>query len=239
MVAFWLGASGLAVGVRGASFWWNSGFVNGGAIPDNSATGWQDVRSVSMPGATSITDVDVLIDIGGATIFDGWNGDIYAKLSHSSGFSILFNRVGRTTSRPNGYGQTGFGASTSGIRFRLDDAAGTDVHYYQTVSHSINGLGQVTGTWQPDGRDVDPTVVNEDSARSASVFLAAFNGLDPNGEWTLFVSDRGFANSHKVNGWGLEIAAVPEPGVGAFVLGCGLLGFAWARHRSWRRLPLP
>jgi hypothetical protein len=42
--------------------------------------------------------------------------------------------------------------------------------------------------------------------------LDSFNGLDPNGSWTLYIADvasgGGFGT---LRSWGLEITAIPEP----------------------------
>ena len=39
--------------------------------------------------------------------------------------------------------------------------------------------------------------------------LASFNGLDPNGSWTLALQDVSFGGQSQVMGWGLQITAVP------------------------------
>src|SRR5580765_6266109 len=62
-------------------------FTNGVAIPDNSATGYQDSRVVSgLPSV--ITDVNVSLELS-----DGFNGDLYAWLSHNGALTILLNRA--------------------------------------------------------------------------------------------------------------------------------------------------
>src|SRR5437870_2588774 len=60
------------------------------AIPDGNAAGASDVRTISSEVA-SITSVSVTLGIS-----SGFNGDLYVYLRHSSGLSILLNRVGRT-----------------------------------------------------------------------------------------------------------------------------------------------
>src|ERR1051325_4446840 len=61
----------------------NSGFNNGGAIPDGNPTGWSDTHAISLalPGdgtTTQINDVNVRLNISG-----GYNGDLYGYLVHS------------------------------------------------------------------------------------------------------------------------------------------------------------
>lgn len=194
------------------TYTFNSGFANSGNVPDGDPAGWSDTRTISGAG-TVITDVNVSLNISG-----GYNGDLYVYLVHSSGFSVLINRMGVTGSDP-------FGHSGSGFNITFDDAAGTDAHNYTA-----------NGTYQVDGRNVDPATATDASTRSA--FLSSFNGLDANGSWTLFVADMSggdLTESHIVS-WELEITAVPEPvqvalGIfGAVFIGAG--GVRWWRRRS-------
>jgi hypothetical protein len=58
---------------------WNSGFANGGFVPDNSFSGWTDTRAVSAMPAGTLLAVAVNLELSG-----GWNGDLYAYLVHDS-----------------------------------------------------------------------------------------------------------------------------------------------------------
>jgi subtilisin-like proprotein convertase family protein len=191
---------------------WDSGFANGGAILDGDLTGWQDTRTLSVAPGQTIADLNVTLNLSG-----GNNGDLYAYLVHETGFSILLNRVGRTASNPMGYDNTGFGPTAGGEAFRLDDQAGSDVHGYQ-LSYALNTSGQLTGTWQPDGRNIHPLSAGltfDTATRDAR--LDSFNGLDPNGSWTLYIADvTSGGGQSTVQSWGLEVTAVPEaPPLGA------------------------
>jgi subtilisin-like proprotein convertase family protein len=170
----------------------NSGFANSGAIPDGSMTGWSDTRTVS--GIGNISDVSVTLNLSG-----GWNGDLYAYLVHGSGFSVLLNRVGRGTGNAPGYG-------AAGMNVTLNDAAGILANIH-SVSVPTSG-----GTYQPDGRNISPlsSVATFHSA-SPSALLSSFNGLNPSGNWTLFIADVSGGDVSTVNGWSLQIASVPEP----------------------------
>jgi len=188
---------------------YTSGFANGGIVPDNDLNGWQDTRTISGfgygNGLWQITDLNVTINITG-----GFNGDLYGTLVHDSGFVVLLNHVGSTLGNPAGY-------SNPGLNIVFDQSAVTDVHAYGNVA------GVVSGTYQPDG-----TVSPANS-------LSSFNGLDPNGSWTLFLNDTSFGDESQVLGWGLEITAVPEPvtvALGVFgTLGTG----AWAVRLARRK----
>jgi hypothetical protein len=117
----------------------------------------------------------------------------------------------------------------------LSDAAATDVHLY-----GGSGFTVLTGTWQPDGRSIDPTSTGAEfdaaTRQNSSAPLGLLNGLDPNGDWTIYFSDQGAAGQSTVASWGLAIEAVPEPvnvALGVFA-GAALLmevRQAWQRRR--------
>lgn len=192
--------TGLSLPLQAAlfSYSWSDNLANGGVIPDNDFNGWQDTRTISGFGYGSglwqITDLNVTLNITG-----GFNGDLYGTLVHDSGFVVLLNHVGSTPGNPAGY-------SNPGLNIVLDQDAVTDVHAYGNVA------GVVSGTYQPDG------------TASPATSLSSFNGLDPNGSWTLFLSDTSFGDGSQVLGWGLEITAVPEP----VTVALGLFGLLWA-----------
>lgn len=195
-----------------------SGFANGQDVPDGNAAGWTDSRSVSM-AETVITDVNVRLNIT-----DGYNGDLYVYLVHSSGFSVLLNRMGRTSGDP-------LGNSGSGFAIWFDDAAGVNAHSYTS-----------DGTYHVDGRTTDPANAVDTDTPNSAVYLDSFNGLDANGTWTLFVADMSGGDdteSHIVS-WELEITAVPEPtllALGVFGGLCATVGGVryWRRHKRSRR----
>jgi len=220
--ALWLGGVILA---PADVITWSTGFANGGLIPDGSSVGWTDSRTLSGLPISSITDVSVSLTING-----GWNGDYYAYLTHGSGFSVLLNGVGHTAS-------DSFGYDDAGLNVTLDDgAANGDIHLYQNVS-GYAALLAGGGSFQPDGRNVNPLTVVDTDVRTR--LLAQFNGLDPNGEWTLVVADLSNGEQGTVTSWGLEIVGVPEPsqvaGMTLVALGLG----AWVGLRLMRRTQIP
>lgn len=129
------------------------------AIPDNSASGAVFSFNFSAPDPLVITNVTVALSIAG-----DWNGDLYAYLSHGSGFSVLLNRIGRTAANPGGSG-------VSGMNIELSDSYLTDIHTF--------GGSPLTGNFAPDGRNVNPFTTVDTDPRTA--LLGSFNGLDPNG----------------------------------------------------------
>jgi hypothetical protein len=168
-------------------------------IPDGQVTGIADPHALSFTNTTfwQITNVQLTIRIDG-----GFNGDLYGYLVHDGGFAVLFNREGRTSGHRQGYSQAGFDIT-------LADG-GNDLHFYQAFGFELNDHGQLTGTWAPDGRRVDPAGVNENAEPSA--MFSSFNGLNPNGTWTLFLADLDFGEQATLVEWSLSITAVPEPG---------------------------
>lgn len=106
--------------------------------------------------------------------------------------------------------------------------AATTLNNTFTVSTAILDLhpaipssGPVTGTYQPDARNVDPASALDTSPRSA--FLGSFAGLDPNGDWTFFIADTSPGGTAVLQSWNLTITGVPEPTPGVLLVGSTLL----------------
>jgi hypothetical protein len=189
--------------------------INGGVIPDNNLSGWQNTQPISdWTGIPYfITKVQVSLTMSG-----GFNGDLYAYLSHDggatgSGFSVLLNRIGRSSTSESGYSTSGF------INLALSSEGATDVHF---------SGGAQTGTWQPDGRILSPlsNASDFDTALRPGALFSSFKNLDPNGTWNLFIADVSPGSVSTITEWGMEITAVPEPRVGLVIsfvgIGAGL-----------------
>jgi len=191
-------------------------------ISDNNPNGWSTTFAVGDLGGT-ITNVQVSLNITG-----GFNGDLYAYLMNPSGqMAILLNRVGVSSTSEYGYNNAGFNIT-------LDSSVGAgNVHGYQSLSPSYSG-GQLTGTWAPDGRNIDPQSVGI-SFESAvpTLTLNNFSGNNPNGAWVFFIADMSSGGQSTLQNVVLTIMTVPEPRTG-MMLGSGLLLFGLLRRR-WRR----
>ena len=163
-------------------------------MPDGAPVGMISTLNVSTP-IDHITDVNVTLNISGS-----YNGDLYAYLVHDSGFAMLLNRPGRSLASVYGY-------SDDGLNVTLDDqAANGDIHLYQNVTIPS---GALTGRWAPDGRASSPYLVLDIDAREE--LLSVFNGLNPNGAWTLFVADVSSGDLNTLVSWGLEIEGTHTP----------------------------
>jgi hypothetical protein len=189
------------------------------SIADGSPVGLTEQFSVSGLGG-SITNVQVHLDITG-----GFNGDLYAYLAGPQGqFAVLLNRAGITGSNPYGYGDAGFNITL--------DGSSPNIHGYGS-GYSVNGFGQVTGTWGSDGRNIDPQSLGSvfDSASTAAN-LGVFQDTTGNGLWTFFIADlSGGGGTATLNNVILTIMTVPEPQTWV-MLGGGLAVFCLCR--SWR-----
>ena len=168
-------------------------------IPDNNGLGIQQTIEVS-GYSNAIQSVSVNLRIVGR---DGgaFNGDFFVSLQHSSGYAVLLNSVGQTSSNPFGYGDNGFNVNLT--------SSGNDIHLYQTLAYTLGPSGELTGTWSQDGRVVNPLLVTDADARAA--MLSSFEGLDPNGTWTLFVADTSANGNGQLDSWALDLVVVPEP----------------------------
>jgi subtilisin-like proprotein convertase family protein len=184
-------------------------FTDNLAIPDGEPAGVSDVQAIST-SITQITSLQVSLNIAG-----NFNGDLYCYLQYDGTLSVLLNRVGRSVSNPFGYADSGFAVTFS------DTAANGNIHTYQLETIPANGT-PLTGLWQPDGRTTSPaTVLNTDPGTAN---LSQFNGLNPNGNWTLFVADLSPGGTSELLGWQLTVNPVPEPsGSVLMLIGLGVL----------------
>jgi hypothetical protein len=201
-----------------------SSFANSGLIPDGSPVGLA-VTATASGYLPSISAISVNLNIGGASPY---NGDLYAYLSCDGKLVPLLNRVGVGTGNSVGYGATGFDVT-------LSSSAANNIHLYQNYSPTYDTSGQLTGTWQPDGRTVNPGLASSSPGSfdaPGTVTFGALNGLNPNGTWTLFVADLSPGGQSQLVSWELDITAVPEP----VNVALGLSGvlFAGVTAARWR-----
>jgi subtilisin-like proprotein convertase family protein len=188
----------------------NVSFTVNQNVPQGDPSGLANTQTLNfntVPNFSSIVNLTVTLDISG-----GLNGGYYAYLvNNTGGFAILLNRPGTTAGNSLGYADSGFNITLSDT--------GSDIHTYQTVSNPNGGV--LTGTWAPDGRNVDPATVVDTDARTS--LLSSFAGKDPSGQWTLFLANLDYGEQGELVSWGLSITAVPEPSsVGLALLGLGI-----------------
>lgn len=202
-----LWALGLLLGFTTHAGLYSSGLQSGGIIPDGDPSGRVNTYTFSGIYDYNITDVVVTLNVSG-----GYNGNLYAYLTHGSGTAVLLNRVGVGVSDP-------LGASGSGLTtLILSSSVANNIHF--------NLDGGTTGTYAPDGRTIDPlsAAADFDSASTTANF-SSFNGTSPNGVWTLYFADVvGGGGTPNLTSWSLDVTAVPEPANVALGIFAGLFG---------------
>lgn len=165
------------------------------AAADIGEAGYVDSRVLSGSQIIQMESMKVTLNLTAELA-----GDVYAYLVHDTGRVVLLNRVGRTAASPFGYLDGG------GFQVVFEDGATQgDIHVYQDVTGVLDET-PVTGAWLPDGRDVDPLVVSDTDARTAT--LGSFAGLDANGTWDLFVADVLEGDVTGLTSWSLDISGV-------------------------------
>ena len=162
-------------------------------IPDGNPNGvWS---SVTVDGETAaLSHLVVTLNVSG-----GYNGDLYAYLSYGGRLVPLLNRMGVNSGNP-------FGSEGAGMNVSLSDSAAGNIH--------AAGNGYLSETYRADGQDVSPLSAPASfSANGGAITLdGTFGNLDPNGMWTLFFADVVSSGATStLNGWSLNITAVPEP----------------------------
>jgi subtilisin-like proprotein convertase family protein len=118
-------------------------------------------------------------------ISGGNNGDLYAYLSYNGTSVVLLNRPGLTGD------SAGIGYTTAG---------------YNNVTLSDGGYANINTTQNPaTGGTYNPS--------AGSLAFANYDGVNPNGNWVLFVSDLngGDVSFSQLDSWSLTFNAVPEP----------------------------
>lgn len=221
---------GLALALAPASPAW-AGLITDSAsyspavvIPDNDLNGVADTETFSS-GIQTMTDIQVGLNISG-----GYDGDFYAYLTHgTTDFAVLLNRIGVNSGSI-------YGSFDSGMNVTLTDSASGNIH-----DASYNG-SLLTGTFQPDGRNVSPLTAPATLAATASTaVLGDFDGSDPNGAWTLFIADTSPVGIGTLESWSLDITGtsvgVPDLAdtFALFLVSAGLLFILDRRaYGDWR-----
>jgi subtilisin-like proprotein convertase family protein len=153
----------------------------GGTIRDNNPNGFSS--QITIAQNVTISDITVHLNFTG-----GYNGDLYAYLTHDGSTAILLNRIN-------------------------NDASGMDVYFNDSGSyddiHMATGIP--SGTYSSDGRFADPSDLAAIASASRTRTLSSFFGANSSGTWTLFVADMDPGAQSTLTSWDMEITGVPEP----------------------------
>jgi autotransporter-associated beta strand protein len=181
----------------------NYRFDVGTTVPDGGEL--LDARTVVGDNGP-IARAEVSVDLGPVSAGQGFNGDLYLALGHGDALSVLLNRPGTLNA-----GQPGYADSDGFALTFADDAANGDVHVYrQTLFGNATTplAGPLTGTWQPDGRLVDPDDVVAGSPRTAG--LTVLEQLPTDGEYRLLAADASLGALHTVRSWALHLQVAED-----------------------------
>ena len=162
-------------------------------IPDGNPAGITSTINVSGAGTILSSGDNVSVTLN---LSGGNIGDLYAYLRFNGATVLLLNQ-------PGGGGPYLGGSFTS---VTLSDGNSSSVDNY--------GGGAAANV------SFNPTGVNGSTA------FQAFNGLSANGHWTLFFADLSGGDGGNVttlNGWSLNLTAVPEPANAALGIFAGLV----------------
>jgi hypothetical protein len=97
--------------------------------------------------------------------------------------------------------------------------------------------GRLTGEWQPDGRNIPRNASgNMFDSLQPTATLRSFDGMNPNGQWVLFVCDLSPGNQATLESWDLNIIPLPEPAcfgtVSALALSAVVIGKKYGSKKS-------
>lgn len=206
--------------VAGASM--AAGFTvtgTGGAIPDNNTTGFSNTANFSGP-AGSITSIDSV------QIFNlnhTWVGDLIMYVEHGGQRFTLFQRV-------QGDGGTGAGDSSNLGGTYIFDTISSQTLEANAGSNTSTSYVVPGGSYRAahQTNELATTVAPNSVFSSGSVF----NGMDPNGGWTIHATDGAGADTGSFGDWVVkgQYNAVPEPATMA-ALGLGVAALLRRRRK--------
>lgn len=159
-----------------------------GSIPDGNPVGVSFTGNYDQ-ASPGATVSSLTVDLN---ISGGYNGNLYAYLVAPNGtMVVLLNQPGVSLGNPFGY-------AGSGLNVTLSDTASGSIQTAPETPGSVFGSGL---------------------AYQAAGSLSGFNGSAADGTWTLFFADEVAGGGQPIlNGWSLNITAVPEPANMALVI---------------------
>lgn len=206
------------------------------AIPDASSGSVLPSTIVLNSGGQLISSLRISVTVSG-----GFNGDLYILLEHGGKSSVLVNRPGLDTTVTS----SAYGSPSRGLNVTFFDAATVDLKTSIPMtldasygSGGVNdGQAQVTGVFQPDGRDVSPFSADLSTSTTETRTLSEFNNTTMDGPWTLSLVRVSSLETSTLEGWSVEATSstvtVPEPGtvLSSMLLVCSGLYVRFIRRR--------
>lgn len=190
--------------------------ANSGTIADGNPLGLTTSMNLSGFGlGNALQTITLSLNVSG-----GNNSDLYAYLSCNGQMVVVLNRIGVSGSTP-------FGNTGSGLNVTLDSTSGN-------IHNTAVGL-TAGGIYAADGQNISPlsSAASFNANGNGSITLnGTFANVDPNGTWTLFFADTVTGGgSETLQGWSLDLTAVPEPvNVALGIFGVVLAGTGFVRR---------
>lgn len=193
--------------------------MSGGAITitDNTTNSSSGAFSGAAGSITSLDRVTVF------AISHTWVGDLTVRLNYGGQMFTLFHR-------PKGTSTSTAGSS--------NNFAGVTLDFLPSATTTIDSIVDATTTTNIPGgtyRAAHQTVENQTTTSANNTVLSdhnVFNGLDPNGSWTMSITDSAGGDVGSIQGWAAAgtYAAVPEPATMA-ALGLGVAALLRRRRK--------
>lgn len=241
-VACMIGMAGFALAGNAQVYTFDSELGTGytdGSIPQDGSMLYLHINTEdndnTMAGTVSSNSFRVYLNIAGDDT--AVNGDLYLTLTapvQSNGDVLTATLVNRP-----GVGLDASGYQGNGLNITLFDGTDPnnssikDIHWYQQDTVYVPGQ-QVTGIYRSDGRSLTTSDQNYElyNSMERSATTTIFEGINPNGNWTLAVADLGAGSGAAIiKSWGLDFTPIPEPQQYAMVVGAGLMAFGFYRNR--------
>lgn len=192
----------------------------GGSIPDGSGSATSGTPFVSTVNVT--TSLPVLeVWVSFEALAHTWVGDVHMTLTAPNMTTMhIMSRPGRGSASTFGY-SSDFVAANS-YTFRDGGVALFNVAPPAIIP---SGIYEASSNPNPPATNTNPYSYTPTS------FIASFGGINPQGIWTLEVTDWAGGDTGSIGSWTLHVDVVPEPATLAAV-GLGLAALAARRRRK-------
>jgi uncharacterized repeat protein (TIGR01451 family) len=164
------------------------------------AFGFTNGQQITIPDIGAANPYPSVINVAGVTGQVGKVTVTLSGLTHTYPHDVSALVVGPSGASVLVLSHAADVSSVSDVTLTFDDAADSE----------LPGTGQMsTGTWKPSVYSPSPIFSNPAPAGPYSSLLSDFNGLNPNGNWSLYVLDDNAGDSGYIaNGWSLAMESV-------------------------------